>query len=84
MEGAERIMIRIRLSTLLGERRINQATLSRATGIRPTTINEMYRELSDRISLEHLYKICIALDCTITDILELEVKDDVDVEKLVK
>lgn len=77
-------MIRIKLSTLLGERRITQAALARATGIRPTTINDMYRELTDRINLEHLYKICIALDCKITDILELEVKDDVDVDSLTK
>lgn len=33
-------MIRILLSTRLGERRWTQADLARATGIRPSTIND--------------------------------------------
>ena len=77
-------MIRIKLSTLLGERRMTQAALARATGIRPTTINDMYRELSDRINLEHLYRICIVLQCDISDILVLEIRDDVDLSELAK
>lgn len=35
-------MIRILLSTRLGERRWTQADLARATGIRPSTINDYY------------------------------------------
>lgn len=46
-------MIRIRLSTLLGERRWTQADLARATGIRAATINEYYHEQVDRINLEY-------------------------------
>ena len=65
-------MIRIKLSTLLGERRITQAELSRKTGIRPATINEMYHEFSVRINLEHIDKICEALNCEISDLLEYE------------
>ena len=71
-------MVRIKLSTLLGERRMTQAALARKTKIRPNTINEMYNELTDRINLEHLYKICIVLDCDISDLLVLEIKNDVD------
>ena len=37
-------MIRILLSTRLGERRWSQADLARATGIRPSTINDLYHE----------------------------------------
>ena len=47
-------MIRILLSTKLGELRWTQADLARATGIRPNTINELYHELVDRVNLEHL------------------------------
>lgn len=65
-------MIRIKLSTLLGERRITQAELSRKTGIRPATINEMYHEFSARVNLEHIDKICEALNCEISDLLEYE------------
>lgn len=62
-------MIRIKLSTLLGEKRITQAELARKTGIRPATINEMYHEFSVRVNLEHIDKICEALDCDISDLL---------------
>ena len=62
-------MIKILLSTRLGERRWTQAELARKTGIRPTTINDLYHEIAERINLEHLDLICEALDCDIGDIL---------------
>ena len=42
-------MIRILPSTRLGERRWTQADLARMTGIRPSTINEMYHEMAERV-----------------------------------
>ena len=65
-------MISIKLSALLGERRITQAELARKTGIRPATINEMYHEFSVRVNLEHIDKICEVLDCDISDLLKYE------------
>ena len=65
-------MIRIKLSRMLGERRLTQADLSRMTGIRANTINELYHDFADRINLEHLDKICEVLDCELTDILVRE------------
>lgn len=62
-------MIKILLSRKLGELRWTQAKLARKTGIRPSTINEMYHELCDRVSLEHLDLICEALDCDLDEIL---------------
>ena len=62
-------MIRILLSTRLGERRWTQADLARKTGIRPTTINELYHELSERVNLEHLDLICEALGCELSDLI---------------
>lgn len=63
-------MIKIHLSRLLGEKRWSQAKLSRVTGIRPTTISDIYNEFSERISLEHLDRICEALGCDLTEVLE--------------
>ena len=63
-------MIKIHLSRILGEKRWSQAKLSRMTGIRPSTINEIYNELVERVSLEHLDRICEALDCPLSDLLE--------------
>ncbi len=65
-------MIRIKLSAKLGELRWTQADLARATGIRPTTINEMYHELAVRVNLEHLDLICEALHCDISEIIVRE------------
>ncbi len=62
-------MIRILLSRKLGEVRWTQADLARRTGIRPTTINELYNEIAERVNLSHLDLICEALNCDITDIL---------------
>lgn len=62
--------IRIVLSRKLGELRWTQADLARKTGIRPATINEMYHDLSVRVNLEHLNRICEALNCDLSEILE--------------
>ena len=63
-------MIRILLSTKLGERRWNQADLARKPGIRTGTINELYHDFAVRVNLEHLDLICEALDCDLTEIIE--------------
>lgn len=65
-------MIRILLSTRLGERRWTQADLARATGIRPSTINDLYHEMADRVNLEHLDLICEALGCDLSDLIVRE------------
>jgi putative transcriptional regulator len=57
------------LSARLGEKRLTQADLARMTGIRPATINELYHEIADRVSLEHLDLICEALDCDLSDLI---------------
>lgn len=65
-------MIRILLSSRLGDRRWTQADLARKTGIRPTTINELYHEITERINLEHLDLICEALDCSLDELIVRE------------
>lgn len=62
-------MIRILLSTKLGEIRWTQADLARATGIRPNTINDLYHGLIERVNLEHLDLICEALNCKLDDLI---------------
>lgn len=65
-------MIRIHLSTLLGKKRWTQAKLAQVTGIRPTTISEMYNEIAVRVTLEHFDLICEALDCTLEELITFE------------
>ena len=63
-------MIRIRLSRILGDRRWSQAKLSDVTGIRPATISHLYNETAVRIQLDYLDRICNALGCDLSDLLE--------------
>ena len=63
-------MIRILLSIRLGERRWTQAKLAQKTGIRKATINELYNEVADRVSLNHLDRICQVLECDLPDLLK--------------
>ena len=73
-------MIRILLSTKLGERRWSQADLARATGIRASTIGDYYNEMADRINLHHFDLICEALGCELSDLL-VRVPNDPDNEE---
>ena len=68
-------MIRILLSKKLGELRLTQADLSRATGIRPNTIGELYHEIAERVNLDHLDLICEALNCELDELM-VRVPDD--------
>ena len=65
-------MIRIYLADLLKVRNMTQAELAQLTGIRPSTICDIYHNNIDRINLNHLEKICIVLKCDISDLLKLK------------
>ena len=72
------IRIRIRLSALLGERRMKQKDLAELTGISTATINHYYNENMDRISLNHLELICEVLKCKLGELLVMEtINDDI-------
>lgn len=62
-------MIKILLSSRLGDLRMTQADLARMTGIRPSTINELYHEITERVNLEHLDLICEALNCNLDELI---------------
>ena len=64
------MMIKNHLSRILGDRRWIHAKLSRETGIRPSTINELYHEIGERVSFDQLDKICEALHCSLDELLE--------------
>lgn len=62
-------MIRINLDRLLADRGINQAELARLTGIRPSTICDIYNNNTAFLKLDNLDKICSVLGCSIGDLL---------------
>lgn len=63
--------IRIKLDEQLKKRGMSQRELSRRTGIRHVSINEMCNNVTERVPLKNLAKICKELQCDISDILEL-------------
>jgi DNA-binding Xre family transcriptional regulator len=56
-------MVKIHLAELLGKKKWSRADLSKVTGIRYNTINDLYYEISLGIRFEHLEQICNALEC---------------------
>ena len=68
--------IRIRLSRLLGELHLTQADLADMTDMREGTLSEYVREITDRVSLVYIARICEVLECELADVLELESSDE--------
>ena len=64
-------MIRWRLRVLMAEKKLNNKTLAKETGIHPTTISRLKNmdELK-QISGEVLNALCNALECTPNDLIE--------------
>ena len=62
--------IKINVSTLLGQRKMTMSELSGKTGIRPSTISNLYYEETKRIEIDQNNALCKALNCTVGDIFE--------------
>jgi putative transcriptional regulator len=65
-------MLRIRLSAILGERKLRIADVARDTGINRGSLTRMYYESAERIELDVLERLCSYLGCTVGDLLEIE------------
>ena len=63
-------MIKCHLSRLLGERRLKISDVARDTGLNRGTLTRLYHETAERIELDVLDKLCIYLNCSLTDLLE--------------
>ena len=63
------LMIEVKLSRILGEKRWSQSELAQRADVRPNTISDLYNDFADRVSLEQLDRICDALECDLADIL---------------
>ncbi|CAF1787775.1 MULTISPECIES: helix-turn-helix domain-containing protein [Bacillus] len=71
-------MIKVHLSRVMGERKVNIAEVSRLTGLHRNGISRLYYEETDGIKFDTLEKLCKALDCEITDLLEIIEVEDTD------
>lgn len=68
-------MIKIHLSKLMGEQRMNIQELSDKTGLHRNGLSKLYNEKTGSISFETLEKVCTALNCDISDLLEIKKED---------
>ena len=65
-------MIRIKLSEVLGRKRMTRKKLAELANVRPNTIGDMYNEKVRKIDLDTLDRICAVLKCNISDLLQYQ------------
>ena len=68
--------IKIKLDVILKTRNMKQSQLAELAEIRPNAISNLCRGYVDRLSIEHLEKICHALQLSsISELIELETEE---------
>lgn len=67
--------IKINLEQILKERDMKQSKLAEISDVRPNAISNLCRGYVDRLSIEHLEKICNALKIELHELIELENED---------
>lgn len=65
-------MIRIKLSEILGKKKMTRKKLSELTGIRANTVCDLYNEKVKKLDIEALNRICIVLNCDVSDLIVFE------------
>ncbi len=70
-------MIKIKLSEVLGRKKMTRKKLAELTNVRPNTIGDLYNEKVKKIDIDTLDKICNVLECDISDLLEYQTNDEV-------
>lgn len=69
-------MIKCHLSTLLGAKKLKIADVVRETGVNRSTVNRLFHETNNRIDFETLEKICLYLNCTVGEFLEVRKENE--------
>ncbi|MEW8987554.1 MAG: helix-turn-helix transcriptional regulator [Bacillus sp. (in: firmicutes)] len=65
-------MIKIHLSRIMGEQMLKLSDVASMTGLHRNGITKLYNEETDGIKFETLEKLCTALNCDISDLLEIK------------
>ena len=64
------VMIKNKLSEMMGIRRMNMAETARIAGLSHVAVFKIYHNKTKTIELETINKLCYALNCRIQDIFE--------------
>lgn len=64
-----------RFATLLGTKKLKISDVARKTGISRTTLTKLYYGDGCAVTYKVLSKLCAALDCDVSDILEVQQGD---------
>lgn len=67
-----------RFAALLGQRKLKISEVHRKTGISRTTLTKLYYGEGNAVSYTVLAKLCTALNCKVSDILEVQQEDMVE------
>ena len=65
-------MVNVKIKELLESDDINISWLSEKTGLSYSSLHKLVNNQTTSISFDSIYKICKALQCDISDILELK------------
>ena len=68
-------MIRLKLSALMGERKLRISDVMRDTAISRNSLTRIYREEVDRLDLEILEKLCRYFEVDVDGMIELTDQD---------
>ncbi|OPA76722.1 Cro/Cl family transcriptional regulator [Paenibacillus selenitireducens] len=63
-------MIKVHLSRIMGEKKLKISDLANITGLHRNGITKLYNDKTDGIKFDTLDKICVALDCSVNDLIE--------------
>lgn len=69
-------MIRVTLTDILDRRQLSLRELARRTGTHPDVLSRFARQATSGVSYDLLDRICMALGCTVGDLLRYETATD--------
>ena len=65
-------MIKCHLSRIMGEKKLKISDVAKEADINRGTITRLYQETAIRVEFEVLEKLCVYLDCDISELLEVK------------
>lgn len=63
-------VIKCHLSRIMGERKLKVIDVARAIGVHRNSITLLYEETATRVDLDTIDKLCVFLECKVSDLFE--------------